>query len=159
MKTMEEHLANNIQLFSKEAEESVIGSILLEGSLVKDCVLTSEHFHIIELKRIFWSMKRLDEKNQPIDIVSVTNLVKKDMDKVGGVSYLGELAGSVPSTSIFKFYESLVIQYWKKRKSLEIANSFIAQVMEEDSDEAVQGVIDELMKIEDEDSSEDTGDI
>jgi replicative DNA helicase len=159
MKTMEEHLTNNPQLFSQEAEQSVVGSILLEGGLIKDCVLTPEHFHIIELKRIFWAMKRLDEKNKPIDLVSVTDLVKKEMDKVGGVSFMAELAGSVPSTSNFKFYESLVIQYWKKRKSLEIANTFIAQVMEEESDDAVQDVINELMRIEDEDSSDDTGDI
>ncbi|WP_456273604.1 replicative DNA helicase [Bacillus sp. AK031] len=156
---MEEHLTNNPQLFNEEAEQAIVGSILLEGDLIKDCVLTPEHFHVIELKRIFWAMKRLDEKNKPIDIVSVTNLVKKDMDKVGGVSFMTELAGSVPTTSNFKYYESLVLSYWRKRKSLEIANTFMTQVMDEEPGEAIQSIIDDLMKIEEDDSGDDNGEI
>jgi replicative DNA helicase len=147
------------QIVNVEAEQSVIGSILLEGDLIKDCVLQSYHFHIIENKRIFWAMKKLDEKGKPIDIVTLVELIEKSMDKVGGVAYMMQLAESVPTTRNFKFYESLVLENWRKRKSLQLANDFKKQLLEEDPHEAIQTVISELMKMEEAESAEDDGGI
>jgi replicative DNA helicase len=154
-----QELIEERHLYNEEAETAVVGSILLEGGLIKDCVLQPENFHIIELKRIFWAMKRLDEKNVPIDIVSVVDLVEKQLDRVGGVTFIRKVAESVPSTSNFKYYESLVLFHWRKRKSLEIANEFKTQVMDMDPKDAIQTVINELMKIEEDDSLGDDGNI
>jgi replicative DNA helicase len=156
---MTELLVDEPQIVNVEAEQSVIGAILLEGDLIKDCILQPEHFHIIENKRIFWAMKRLDEKSVPIDLTTIADLVESSIDKVGGVSYMLKVAESVPTTRNFKFYEALVLENWRKRKSLQLANDFKKQLLEEDPHEAIQTVIDELMKMEEEETADDDGSI
>ncbi|WP_430488933.1 replicative DNA helicase [Rossellomorea marisflavi] len=152
-------LVEEPQLMNAEAEHSVIGSILLEGDLIKDCVLQHDHFHIMENKRIFWAMGRLDKKGIPIDITTIADLLEESVEKIGGIKHLLKVAESVPTTKNFKFYESLVLENWRKRRSLQLANDFKKQLVEEDPAEAIQTVIGELMKVQEEETADDDGSI
>lgn len=69
------------------------------------------------------------------------------------------MAESVPTTKNFKFYESLVLENWRKRRSLQLANDFKKQLVEEDPAEAIQTVIGELMKVQEEETADDDGSI
>ncbi|UII58102.1 replicative DNA helicase (plasmid) [Cytobacillus spongiae] len=152
-------LIDEPQIVNAEAEHSVIGSILLEGDLIKDCVLQHSHFHIMENKRIFWAMRRLDKKGIPIDITTIADLLESSVEKIGGIEHLLKVAESVPTIRNFKFYESLVLENWRKRHSIQLANDFKKQLVEEDPAEAIQTVISELMKMQEEESADDDGSI
>ncbi len=104
--------------YSLEAEEAVIGALLLEGDLIKDCSLMSEHFYSSKLRFIYLQMLRLEEKEKPIDMVSVVDAAgPENWLKMGGGSYLSELSGSVPTTVNFHYYEEIVKKYYQKRKT------------------------------------------
>src|SRR5690625_1678786 len=107
-------------IYNKDAEQAVIGTILLEGLLFDSLLVTPDHFYDSGLSRIFNAMHRVAEKEQAIDVITVTTEVGDPIQAVGGVSYLTELAQSIPSTESLKNYEHLVLEAYRKRKTREI---------------------------------------
>ena len=83
----------------------------------------SDHFYSSKLRFIYLQMLRLEEKEKPIDMVSVIDEAgPENWLKMGGGSYLSELSGSVPTTVNFHYYEEIVKKYYQKRKTIEIAH-------------------------------------
>jgi|SRR5579872_814039 len=95
-----------------EAECSVLGSILLDkDAIIKVAdILHSEDFYDERNKTVYLAMLELYEKNNPIDILTVSNLLdeQKKLDFVGGSSYLAGLANSVPSAAHVMHYAAIV---------------------------------------------------
>ena len=104
-----------------QAEQAVIGSVLLEGSLYKDLRLQDKHFADPAHRRIYQSIESVAEKEQSIDVVTVTTDLGDDINRVGGVSYLTDLVGSIPSTANLDHYESAVFESYRKRQTRKIA--------------------------------------
>ena len=57
---------------SVEAEKAVLGSLLLDGELIKECRLTEQYFSMPVHKSIFQLMRKMEEEGQPIDLVTFT---------------------------------------------------------------------------------------
>lgn len=55
-----------------EAEKTVLGSLLLDGELIKECRLTEQYFSMPVHKSIFQLMRKMEEEGQPIDLVTFT---------------------------------------------------------------------------------------
>lgn len=95
-----------------EAEISVLGSILLDKeAIIKVAdILTPRDFYKESHSVMYKTMLELYDRNDPIDLVTVSNKLesKKLMDKVGGASYLGNLANSVPSAAHVVNYAKIV---------------------------------------------------
>ncbi len=95
-----------------EAEASVLGAILLEGSLLETITdqLAAADFYRKQHGLIYTSMLSLYEASEPIDVLTVANKLDeaKQIDTVGGAAYLAELAGSVPTTANFGTYVEIV---------------------------------------------------
>ena len=101
-----------LEPFNEEAEEALVGAFFLEEELVKECTIRPEELYSWKLKLIYKAIRSLDEKGKPIDIISVVEeLGISNLQMVGGVSYINRLAGSVPTTANFHFYEKLVREY------------------------------------------------
>ncbi len=146
--------------YSLEAEEAVIGSLLLEGDLIKDCSLLSEHFYSSKLKFIYLLMLRLEEKEKPIDMVSVVDEAgPENWLKMGGGSYLSELSGSVPTTVNFHYYEEIVKKYYQKRKTIEIAHRMKKESVHGDVEAILHEGIHDLQLVEEKFAAEDLGEI
>lgn len=128
---------------NKHAEQSVIGSILLEGSLYKDLRLENKHFGSTIHQKIYQSIERVAEKEQDIDVVTVTTELGDDINNIGGVSYLTDLAGSIPSTASLKHYETAVFESYRKRVTRQIALKYA----ENPNDESLHDLISELETI------------
>lgn len=135
-------------VYNQSAEESLIGSLFLDSELIKEIELRSEHFYFQSSKLIFETMKHLELKEMPIDIVTVVTELGELIHQVGGVAYLSELAGSVPSVANFKHYEKLVLEAWKMRKGISIANNLKEQIHHSRDVGAVSQAIQELSRIE-----------
>ncbi|MDC3418066.1 replicative DNA helicase [Aquibacillus salsiterrae] len=110
-----------------EAEASVLGSVLLDGTRFSQLSLTEEQFAFKEHKRIFQAMIHMSENNQTIDLVTVTTNLGDALTDIGGVSYLSQLAESVPSLESMPHYERLVFEAYRNRKSRELAIKYAEQ--------------------------------
>jgi hypothetical protein len=95
-----------------EAEQCVLGSILLqEGTLVKVIELLSpDDFYRDAHQEIYAAMQALLEKNEPQDLITVTNLLKErnKLERAGGPAYLAGLTDIVPFASRIIHYARIV---------------------------------------------------
>ncbi|HWR67569.1 MAG TPA: replicative DNA helicase [Desulfomonilia bacterium] len=97
---------------SREAEEYILGGILLENSSLDAVteIITPEDFYAERNRILFHEMLRLMDKGLPIDLVSLTEAVeaKGRLEKVGGASYISQLADNIPTTANIEYYARLV---------------------------------------------------
>ena len=95
-----------------EAEQCVLGSILLQqGALVKILELvTPVDFYRDAHKIIFSAMVALFEKNEPLDIITVSNILKdkNQLEQVGGPAYLSNLTDIVPLAANIIYYAQII---------------------------------------------------
>ncbi|MDX1777149.1 MAG: replicative DNA helicase, partial [Desulfobulbales bacterium] len=95
-----------------EAEQCVLGSILLQqGALVKVLeLITPDDFYRDAHKTIFMAMVALFEKNEPQDIITVTNALKdrNKLDAIGGPAYLANLTDIVPVAANIIYYAQII---------------------------------------------------
>jgi replicative DNA helicase len=94
------------------AEQAVLGSLMLrpDGMHEISDILTAADFYAEKHRRIFATMHELSERREPIDLVSVTSMLRnsQELDSIGGSNYLAELAGSVPSAGNIKYYAEII---------------------------------------------------
>ena len=84
-----------------EAEQSVLGSIIQEGDLIKDCQLKVKQFSLPTHQVIFKAMRELEDAEVPIDLVAL--IVKFDesfMQQIGGIEFFVNLTEVVTTTKI-----------------------------------------------------------
>ncbi len=95
-----------------EAEQAVLGAILLDAEALVGVMerIGSEDFYRASHQRIFEAMVELAEDNEPVDLVTLTARLKdkQQLDEVGGVSYLTELANAVPTAANVDYYAQIV---------------------------------------------------
>ena len=105
---------------SREAEESVIGAVLLSEEAVNEVMdrIHPEDFYVPAHQAIFESMRELFDATQPIDAVTVSESLrsKGELEKIGGIQYLTRLVDIVPSTSNVVYYASIVEDHAKRRE-------------------------------------------
>lgn len=122
---MSSFVGERIPPHSKEAEESVLGGILLDNYTVNQAleVLRPEDFYRSSHQAIFEAMTSLTEKREPIDIVTLSSELRArgSFDEVGGTQYLAHLATVVPNAANVVFYSRLVKEKSLRRRAIEAA--------------------------------------
>ncbi|ENQ3106549.1 replicative DNA helicase [Bacillus cereus] len=132
-----------------EAEQSVLGSILLEGDLIKDCQLREKQFSLPTHQVIFKAMRELDSEEHPIDMVSlIAKFDKSFIQQIGGIDFLANLVDSVPTTKNFSYHEGLIIESWKMRHAQEVAGDLYKRIQSEKGISAISNTVDQLTAIE-----------
>lgn len=110
-----------------EAEQSILGSVLLENSAINSVleVMSKDDFYSEAHRKIFNVMVELSEKNEPVDIITLSNALKdrKLLDSIGGTAYLASLVDNVPSAAN-------VTNYAKIAKEKAILRGLIASATE-----------------------------
>ncbi|OGD83554.1 replicative DNA helicase [Candidatus Collierbacteria bacterium RIFOXYD1_FULL_40_9] len=103
-----------------DAERSILGAILIDKNAIVDIsvVLKPEMFYNENNGKIYESMVSLYENRDPIDVLTVSNWLKREkvLDRVGGKSYLAELSNEVPVASHVQKYASIVRETYIKRQ-------------------------------------------
>ncbi len=101
-----------------EIEQSVLGALMIDKHSIAKIVdfLNAEDFYKKSHQRIYKAMQELFQKGEPIDILSVANILKEHgfLSDIGGQGYLTELINSVPNAHHIKNYAETV----KKKKVL-----------------------------------------
>jgi len=128
-----------------EAEEAVLGSILIDSScMIKVAdMLVPRDFYKATHGNIFEAMMSLYSIREPIDIVSLSNRLKESekLDIVGGRSYLATLANKVPTASNVEHYAAIVQKKSTLRKLINSASQIVGLGYEEDNN--VENILDE----------------
>ncbi|MDQ0201003.1 replicative DNA helicase [Neobacillus ginsengisoli] len=95
-----------------EAEQAVLGAIFLEPSSLTMAseILIPEDFYRAAHQKIFNVMLKLNDLGKAVDLITVTEelAAAKLLEDTGGVSYLSDLAGSVPTAANIEYYARIV---------------------------------------------------
>lgn len=112
-----------------EAEQAVIGAIFLEPSALTLAaeILIPEDFYRSAHQKIFDVMLKLSESGRAIDLITVTEELSamKELEDVGGVSYLSEIAVSVPTAANIGYYAKIVEEKSILRRLIRTATSIV----------------------------------
>jgi replicative DNA helicase len=128
---------------SREAEEAVLGSILINPEAYYDVAqfLRAEDFYLIRHRWIWQAFQRLQERRTPIDFVTVSEELDQmgQLGEVGGGAYLTALINNVPTSLHAEAYGKLVEETAVRRRMLEAANQIAKVAYKEDTgiDEAM----------------------
>ena len=97
---------------SLDAEMAVLGSMLIEkDALIKATdILKPEHFYKSAHKQIFSAMLALSERGQAVDLITVTEELKRTglLAQVGAERYLSELMDKVSTAAHVEYYANIV---------------------------------------------------
>ncbi|MDK7481306.1 replicative DNA helicase [Bacillus cereus] len=105
-------------LYSIQAEQGLLGGLLLDPDKIKDINLQPEQMYRPQHVHIFRTMLEIDSGNEPVDLITMTaRLAEKGLiEDVGGIGYLAQLSETTPSTSNIKYYEKIVWSKWRDRE-------------------------------------------
>lgn len=109
---MVESAALKVPPHSIEAEQSVLGGLLLEGMAWDQIAdrLTEDDFYRQDHRFIFLAIRRVHDQGRPCDLITVAECLEQsaELDRVGGMAYLGLLAGGVASAANITAYADIV---------------------------------------------------
>ena len=111
---------------SNEAEQSVLGAIIIDPELINTTqeVLLPESFYRGAHQHIFRAMMNLNEDNKDIDVVTIMDqLSQEGRLSEAGPQYLAELTNNVPTTRNVQYYTEIVFKHATKRKLIQAADS------------------------------------
>lgn len=111
---------------SVEAEQSVIGGLLLENEALDKIadILRAADFYRHDHRLIFQHIGKLIEHNRPADIVTVAESLENsaELSGVGGIAYLGSLAQNTPTAANIRRYAEIVRERSVMRKLVEVGS-------------------------------------
>jgi len=111
-----------------DAEKAIVGAILIDkDTIIKIAdVLAPEYFYDEKNRILYEIMIELYEDRDPIDIVTVTNKLKKRemLEKVGGSSFIAQLANETPSAYNVEAHAKIVRDNYIRRKLVQISGEF-----------------------------------
>ncbi|MGC8493292.1 MAG: replicative DNA helicase [Syntrophobacteraceae bacterium] len=113
-----------------EAEQSLLGGIMVDSSGLPAAleVLKGDEFYKESHRVIFTAIQDLFERNEPIDILTVTNLLdqRKQLEGVGGASYIAALTDTMPTAANVGAYAKIIGEKAVLRRLIQSANEIIA---------------------------------
>ena len=111
---------------SLEAEQSVLGGLMLDNQAWDNVSerLVADDFYRYEHRLVFNVMIHLAESGQPLDVVTLSEALeaRDQLDTVGGLGFLAELARNTPSASNIRAYADIVRERATLRKLIRAAN-------------------------------------
>ena len=111
---------------SVEAEQSVLGGMLLDPAAwdkIAD-LIGEQDFYRIEHRLIYRHIERLSDQARPVDVITVAESLEShaELEKAGGLAYVGSLAHNVPSAANIRRYAEIVRERSIMRKLAEVGS-------------------------------------
>lgn len=97
--------------YNLEAEQSLLGCMLIDNEIIADVLgLSEEDFYVESHQHVLAAVKRVVAAHKPVDIVTVTDSLEgvAMLEKIGGIGYITELIQTVPSAANYKYYFEIV---------------------------------------------------
>ena len=148
MVKIEAHVLGKILPHSLEAEQSVLGAMILNKEAINAAIeqLHPEDFYKEANKEIFISMIELFNRNEPVDIITLAEELKRrgNLENIGGVTYLADLSGGVAITSNIKYYCDIVEEKSILRRLIKSCDEIMSKSYE--GSEEVGSIIEQAEK-------------
>lgn len=130
MAAMEEALLKRVLPHSVEAEQSVIGSMIIdrEAIVVAAGILHEEDFYGKQYGTVFKAMVELNDEGKPVDLVTLQDRLKEKgvPPEISSLEFVRDLIAAVPTSANIKYYANIVAEKATLRKLIrlneEIAN-------------------------------------
>lgn len=133
---------------SLEAEQSVLGAMILDKDAINTAIeiIKPEDFYKSANREIFEAIIELYNKNEPIDLITLPEELKKrdTLENVGGITYLSSLSGSVATTANIKYYCEIVEEKSTLRHLIKSCDEIIAKSY--DASDDVNSIIEHAEK-------------
>ncbi len=121
-----------------ELEEAVLGAIMLEKDAIIEVmdILSPESFYKDEHQKIFRAILDLSSNDKAIDILTVTEEMKKrkELDEVGGPLYITQLTGRVASAAHIDYHARIIAQKYIQRELIRVSTDIQNQAYDESTD-------------------------
>ena len=132
--------------FSPEAEASVLGGMLIDGDAVARAVqaVDDSMFYREAHRRLFRAMVRLFEQGGVVDVITVSEELKKagDLEQAGGLEYLATLLEAVPTAANLGYHARIVREKALLRRLIDAAHA-IERDVREPGERTVEEVLDQ----------------
>ncbi len=120
------------------AERSVLGAVLLDKEVFFKVseIVRADDFYSAANKEIFAAMAELNSIGEPIDVITVTDCLKKrkSLDAAGGRAYVSALSGEVPTTANATQYAKIVAEKAQLRRLISAAGDIVEKSYSEKMD-------------------------
>ena len=119
-------------------EEAVLGALMLDKNaltIILD-ILQSDSFYVEGHKLIYKAILRLFERSHPVDMLTVTEELRKsgDLDASGGPAYIVELTSKVASAANIEYHARIISQKYIQRELITVSNKIIRDAFEDTAD-------------------------
>jgi Replicative DNA helicase len=120
-----------------EAEQSVLGAVFLSSDALVEAMayLVPEDFYKKAHQLIFQAMMDLSDRDEAIDIVTIKNILENQnqLEDIGGISYIAELAEAVPTAANVTYYAKIVKEKAMTRQLINVATKIVSESYEGDA--------------------------
>jgi replicative DNA helicase len=127
-----------------EAEQSVIGSVLLENEALPKAleILKPDDFYYGSHQQVYQCMIELFEKNEPTDLITITEILKRknQLEEIGGASYLADLSEKIPTAANIEYYAKIVRQKSILRNLIHSATEIVSKAST--AEENIEDILD-----------------
>ena len=131
-------MTDNLPPQNIEAEQAVLGAIFLNTDALADAMeyVEADDFYKRSHQLLFQAMVDLNNDGEAIDVLTVQNYLttNNQLDDVGGVAYIAELATSVPTAANAGYYAKIVEEKSMLRRLISTATNIITQANNNDED-------------------------
>ena len=116
---------------SIEVEQAVLGAMLLDKEAIGKAleIIDQDSFYRDDHQKIFSVIIDLYDKNQPVDIITVSDELtkRKELDNVGGRIYLLELTEKIATTANIEYHCNIVLEKSTLRKLIDTSTRIVSQ--------------------------------
>lgn len=121
-----------------DLEKAVLGAMMLEKNAVTDTVdiLKRESFYDPKHQYIFGAIQELFGTSQPIDLLTVTDKLKKngELEAAGGAAYISQLTSRVASTAHAEFHARIISEKHIKRELIRMSSEVMKEAYDDTND-------------------------
>jgi len=121
-------IGKRIPPHNEEAENLVIGAILIDNDIFPDIVsvISQDDFYFPSNKIVFTAISELFNENKPIDLVTISEKLGQDsLGRIGGISFLSNLAMSVATTRNAMEHSKIILEKSVRRQIIRQSQKII----------------------------------
>ncbi|HFA51692.1 MAG TPA: replicative DNA helicase [Bacteroidetes bacterium] len=135
---LSDYVFGKVQPQAVDLEAAVLGALMLDKDalpIILD-ILQPESFYTDAHQLIYRAVLRLFEKSHPVDLLTVTEELKKsgDIESIGNAYYLVELTGRVGSSANIEYHARIVAQKHIQRELIKVSTQIIKDAYEDTTD-------------------------
>ncbi len=121
-----------------DLEETVLGAMMLESNRLAEVieVLKPEAFYKENHQVIFSAIMRLFAQNEPVDILTVTEELRKtgELEVAGGPYFITMLTNRIASTANIEYHARIIVQKFIQRELIRVSSEIIKDAYEDTTD-------------------------